>query len=92
MNEWNNKAVEITGFSVDDIMGRNLVEEFILVAFLYILTHARAHHARHHAFRACTLYATLHTRTDVCIHAHDACVVLCICMHVYVYVCPYGCA
>ena len=33
VNEWNNKAVEITGFSVDDIMGRNLVEEFILVTF-----------------------------------------------------------
>jgi hypothetical protein len=28
----NNKAVEITGFLVDEIMG-NLVEEFILVSF-----------------------------------------------------------
>jgi len=28
----NNKAVEITGFLVHDIMG-NLVEEFILVSF-----------------------------------------------------------
>ena len=30
MNEWNNKAIEITGFAAEDIMGKKLVEEFIL--------------------------------------------------------------
>ena len=32
----NNKTVDITGFSVDDIMG-NLIEEFILFFFYYYL-------------------------------------------------------
>ncbi|KAK3279432.1 hypothetical protein CYMTET_12687 [Cymbomonas tetramitiformis] len=29
VNEWNNMAAQITGFSQDDVMGRNLVDEFI---------------------------------------------------------------
>merc|ERR1712159_771548 len=29
VNEWNNKAAEITGFSKDFVMGRDLVENFI---------------------------------------------------------------
>ncbi len=57
VNEWNNKAVEITGFSVDDIMGRNLVEEFILVTF-YICQLTKAH-----TICISTLHAALHTRT-----------------------------
>ena len=30
VNEWNNKAIEITGFTAEDIMGKDLVEEFIM--------------------------------------------------------------
>jgi PAS domain S-box-containing protein len=33
VNEWNNKAVEITGFSRDEVMGRNLVEVYITEEF-----------------------------------------------------------
>ncbi len=29
MNEWNNKAVEITGFTRQEVLGRDLVQEFI---------------------------------------------------------------
>jgi PAS domain S-box-containing protein len=29
VNEWNNKAVEITGYTRDEVMGQNLVERFI---------------------------------------------------------------
>jgi PAS domain S-box-containing protein len=29
VNEWNQKSAEITGFQPDEVMGRNLVEEFI---------------------------------------------------------------
>ena len=29
VNEWNQKSAEITGFSADEVRGRNLVEEFI---------------------------------------------------------------
>jgi len=29
VNEWNNKAAEITGFSGDEVIGRDLVAEFI---------------------------------------------------------------
>ncbi|EKX46591.1 hypothetical protein GUITHDRAFT_45786, partial [Guillardia theta CCMP2712] len=29
VNEWNNKAAEITGFSSEDVLGRNLVQDFI---------------------------------------------------------------
>ena len=29
VNEWNQKSAEITGFQSDEVMGRNLVEEFI---------------------------------------------------------------
>ena len=29
MNEWNNKAVEITGFTRQEVVGRDLVQEFI---------------------------------------------------------------
>lgn len=29
VNEWNQKSAEITGFSSDEVMGQNLVEEFI---------------------------------------------------------------
>jgi len=33
VNEWNNKAVEITGFSREDVMGQNLVEVYITEEF-----------------------------------------------------------
>jgi PAS domain S-box-containing protein len=33
INEWNNKAVEITDFTRDEVMGHNLVEEFITEEF-----------------------------------------------------------
>jgi hypothetical protein len=75
VNEWNNKAVEISGFSVDDIMGRNLVEEFILVTFLYTLTHQSAHHLYFHA--ACQ---TTHTHM---MHVYSFAYV---CMYACVYV------
>ena len=29
VNEWNNKAAEITGFPVEEVMGKNLVEVYI---------------------------------------------------------------
>ena len=33
VNEWNQKAAEITGFSKDEVMGRDLVQEFISAEF-----------------------------------------------------------
>merc|ERR1740117_1125786 len=33
VNEWNRKAVAITGFSKEDVLGRNLVEDFITPEF-----------------------------------------------------------
>ena len=81
VNEWNNKAVEITGFSVDDIMGRNLVEEFILVTF-YMLTHQSAHHLYFHAPCRTTYTHMMHVYSFayVCIYA-------CVCVRMSGYVC-----
>ena len=33
VNEWNRKAVEITGYNRDEVLGRNLVEAFITPEF-----------------------------------------------------------
>merc|ERR1719183_2103644 len=33
VNEWNNKAVEITQFSQKEVMGRNLVDDFITLEY-----------------------------------------------------------
>ena len=33
VNEWNNKAAEITKFSQDEVKGKNLVDEFITVEY-----------------------------------------------------------
>ena len=34
VNEWNNKASEITGFKSEEMMGKKFVHEFILVRIL----------------------------------------------------------
>jgi len=41
INEWNQKAAEITGYSKDEVLGHNLVEEFITDEFKGLLSEVR---------------------------------------------------
>ena len=65
VNVWNQKASQVTGFTTEGVMGRNLVREFITQDYQDSVQEVGVHCGRHPSAQ------TAHTRLSWCEPAPD---------------------